>query len=242
LAYLRRVNRIALAAALALTTFACGPSTPAQAPEAPKEAPSAEPSASAAASAAPAPEEPKPAPAAESAASPAETLARDLIKSGGRRIGWSASKKRFVVPIEMRADGGRGLDLRFFDDDGNQRENQRVCQPGECEEKLNEIAKDLIPKLVSRFESEGYEAVSSIGWPSGRDEIDVSSLELKLRFDKGKLSAVREKKPPTALRVGGGKGPKAALSAIYPVPAAKLVGAFAPGDKVVQDFFVFKLP
>jgi hypothetical protein len=237
------VNRIALvAASFSLTALACGPSTPAQAPEAPKETPSAEPSASAAASASAAPEAPAPPPAAESATSPAETLARDLIKSGGRRIGWSASKKRFVVPIEMRADGGRGLDVRYYDDDGNQRENQRVCQPGECEERLNEIAKDLIPKLASRFESEGYEAVSSIGWPSGREEIDVSSLELKLRFDKGKLSAVREKKPAAALRVGGGKGPKVPLSAIYPVPAAKLVGAFAPGEKVVQDFFVFKLP
>lgn len=224
-----------------LALAACGPSAPAQTPDPPKEAPSAEPAASAASAAAPsaAPESPKPA----QAESPAETLARDVIKSGGRRIGWSASKKRFVVPIEMRNDGGRGLDVRFYDDDGTQRENQRVCQPGECEERLNEIAKELIPKLAARFESEGYEAVSSIGWPSGRDEIDVGSLELKLRYAKGKLSAVREKKPPVALRVGGGKGPKAeALSALYPVPAAKLVGAFAPADKNVQEFFVFKLP
>lgn len=239
----RRVNRIAfLAASLSLTALACGPSTPAQAPEAPKETASAEPAASAAPSASAAPEEPKAAPPAEST-SPAETLARDLVKSSGRRIGWSASKKRFVVPIEMRSDGGRGLDVRFYDDDGNQRENQRVCQPGECEERLNEIAKELIPKLAARFESEGYEAIGSVGWPSGREEIDVGSLELKLRYAKGKLSAVREKKPPVALRVGGGKGPKAdALSAIYPVPAAKLVGAFAPGDKNAQEFFVFKLP
>jgi hypothetical protein len=233
------VKRFALAALVLASIPACSPAAPAQAPEAAKEAASAEPAAPAApsAEASAAPEAPKAAPAA--ADSPAQTLARDLIKAGGRRIGWSATKKRFVVPIDTRTDAGRGLDLRFYDDEGAQREIKRVCQPGECDEHLNEIAKDLIPALTARFESEGYEAVYSIGWPSGRDEIDVSSLEMKLRYDKGRLSAVREKKPATPLRTLGGRSPKGALTAIYPVPAAKLVGAVAEGEK---EFFLFKLP
>ncbi len=226
-----------------LTLAACGPQTPPIEPSAALGPASAEPMASAAPSAEPkaAPPEDKPAPAAE--ASPAEALARDLLKSGGRRIGWSAGKKRFVVPIEMRAGGGRGLDLRYYDDDGQQREIQRVCQPGECEQNLDELVKELIPKLAARLGSEGYEAVSAVGWPSGREEMDIESINLKLRFERGKLSAVREKKPATPLRSLGGRSPKGdSLSALYPVPAQKLLGAFAQGDKVAYEFYVFKLP
>jgi hypothetical protein len=220
---------------------ACGPA-PEPAKEAPSPPPAADTGAAPTAEPTAAPEAPRP--AASESSSPAETLARDLVKSGGRRIGFSATKKRFVVPIELRSDGGRGLDLRFYDDDGQQRENQRVCQPGECEEKLNELAKDLIPKLAARFEQEGYEAISSVGWPSGRDELDLSAANLKLKYDKGRLAVLAEKKAPVALRVGGGRAPRAAaLLAVYPVPAAKLLGAFAPGgDNVAQDFYVFRLP
>jgi hypothetical protein len=236
------VKRItALAASLMLASLpSCGPPSAPQTPEPAKEAPSAEPAAAPSAEPSSAPEAGKPAPSTDS---PAETLARDLVKAGGRRIGFSAGKKRFVVPMETRAENSRGLTLRFFDDEGQEREVLKICQPGECEERLNELAKELIPKLVARFESEGYESVSSIGWPSGRDEIDVSSAGLKLRYEKGKLSVVREKKAATPLRSLGGRTPKAAsLSAVYPVPAAKLLGAFAEGDKVVQEFYVFKLP
>jgi hypothetical protein len=214
---------------------ACGPSSPAQSPEAAKETPSAEPEASkeapSAASSAPEASKPKAAPEAEG--SPVEGLARDLLKAGGRRIGWSASKKRFVVPVDFRTDGGRGLDLRFYDDDGAQREVMRVCQPGECEERLDEMVKDLLPKLSARLDKEGFESVASVGWPSGRDEIDVGTLQAKLRQDKGKLSIVREKKT-TPLR--GSRSGKGDVTAVYPVPAAKLLGVIA------GDFFVVKLP
>lgn len=222
---------------------ACGSPPPAETPDPAKAAAASEPAAIAtAAPTAEPPATPEPArtPAAE--ASPHEALARDLVKSGGRRIGWSASKKRFVVPIELRTDGGRGLDIRYYDDDGNQRENQRVCQPGECEEKLDELAKDLLPKLASRLQSEGYEAVYAIGWPSGRDEIDLTTLNIKLHYENGKLTVPREKKPAVQLRAAGGKAPKTEISALYPVAAAKLLGVFAKGDKNAQDFFVFKLP
>jgi hypothetical protein len=226
-------NAAALVLALA-SLSACGPATPAQGPEPAKEG-SVEPAASA--SAAPAetaaPEAAKPPPAAES--SPSDSLAHDLVKAGGRRIGWSASKKRFVVPVDLHADGGRGLDLRFYDDEGAQREILRVCQPGECEESLDEKAKELLPKLSARLGGEGYEPVSAVGWPSGRDEIEVGTLQAKLRQEKGRISLVREKKA-TPLRALGGRSPKGEITAVYPIPSAKMLGVLA------GEFFVFKLP
>lgn len=223
---------LALAASVLLASLpACGgSSTPAQAPEPAPESPAAS---SAAPTDAPAADAPKQAPAAE--ASPAETLARDLVKAGGRRIGYSAAKKRFIVPVDFRNDSGRGLDLRFYDDDGAQREIQRVCQPGECEDRLDEIVKDLLPKLAGRLGAEGYEPIYSVGWPSGRDEIDVSALGGKLRYEQGRLSVVRDKKTSP---LHGAKAPRGAtLSAVYPVPAAKLLGALFD-----QEFVVFRLP
>ncbi len=228
------MDRAAALALLALLSIpACGPATPAQTPEATKESPSAEPEASASPAPSSTPEASKPAPSPE--ASPAEGLARDLFKAGGRRIGWSAKKKRFVVPVDFRTDGGRGLDLRFYDDEGAQREILRVCQPGECEERLDELAKELMPKVSSRLDGEGFEGVSSVGWPSGRDEVEVGVLGAKLRQDKGRISIVQEKKT-TALRPLGGHPAKGEITAVYPVPAAKLMGVLA------GEFFVVKLP
>ena len=235
-----RVTRPVLfpSAALLLSLLAaCGPKEPAQAPETATDAPAASGSATPAADAPAAPEAAKPAPAPAAESTPAESLARDLAKSGGRRIGWSASKKRFVLPMDVRTDGGRGLDLRFFDDEGNQREILRLCQPGECEERLDEILKDLLPKLASRLDKESFEPVSAIGWPDGRNEIDVSTLNARLHYEKGKLSVVVNEKKKTPLR-SSGKAPRAAtLTAIYPVPAAKLIAVLAEGE-----FAVFKLP
>ena len=157
------------------------------------------------------------------------------MKAGGRRIAWSASKKRFIVPVDFHTDGGRGLDLRFYDDEGQQRDIQRICQPGECEERLDDLVKDLMPKLAARLSSEGYEGVSSVGWPSGRDEIDVNAVGGKLRYQRGVLSVVRGSKAVSLH--SRGKSPKAdGLSAVYPVPSAKLLGVYA------DEFFVFKLP
>jgi hypothetical protein len=222
------VNRAVLSIAFLLV--ACGPAAPAKEPEPAKDA---EPTATAGGAPTAAPDAAKPAPSAEE--SPAQTLARDLLKSGGRRIAWSASKKRFMVPFDARAEGGRGLDLRLYDDEGQQRDIQRVCQPGECEERLDEIVKQMIPKLAARFESEGYEAISSVGWPSGRDEIEVGTLSAKLKTDRGRLSLVREKKT-MPLHAAGGHALKSEPTVVYPVPAAKLLGV------VAGEFFVFKLP
>jgi hypothetical protein len=226
---------------IASTLLACSPPSPPKEPDPAPDAKTAEPAASASptptAEPSAAPEAPKPPPE-----TPEESLARDLLKSGGRRIGFSATKKRFVVPIEMRVDASRGLDLRFYDDQGHQRENLRVCQPGECETRLDEIVKELLPKLKERFASEGYEAIYAVGWPQGRDEVELHSIQLKLRLDRGKLTIPREKKPALPLRVLGGKGPKNEITALYPVAAQKLLGVFAKGDKTEQDFFVYKLP
>ena len=220
-----RIATLTAAASLLLSSLpGCGAPAPAHAPEAESAAPAA--SSAEASHETPAADAPAPEPAASSS-SPAESLARDLVKSGGRRIGYSGSKKRFVVPADMRTDGGRGLDLKFYDDEGAQREIQRVCQPGECEDRLDEIARELIPKLAARLEKEGYEPVSAAGWPSGRDELPVGALGGKLRYEKGQLSLAGEKKA-APLRALGGRSPKTeALSAVYPVPGAKLLGVFA---------------
>jgi hypothetical protein len=217
--------------ALALLA-ACGPATPAQAPEPAKDSP-AEPAKEASTAEPAAPEASKPAPAAE-ASSPADSLARDLVKAGGRRIAFSASKKRFLVPVDQRAGDGRGLNLYLYDDEGGQREIVKVCQPGECEEHLDEIVKDLLPKLSARLQSEGFEAVSAVGWPEGRDEIDVATLQVRLKQDRGRLSLVSGKKS-TPLRTLG-HAPAGTISAVYPIPSAKLLAVQAGG------FFLFKLP
>jgi hypothetical protein len=219
--------------ALTLALAACGPAAPANAPEPGKDSEPAGTAGSAGDAKSEAPEAAKPETAKED--SPAEALARDLLKAGGRRIAWSASKKRFIIPTDARAEGGRGLDLRFYDDEGNQRDIQRVCQPGECEERLDEIVKQMIPTLAARLDHEGFEAISSVGWPSGRDEIEVGTLNAKLKNDRGRLSIVREKKT-TALKAASGHAPKGDVSVVYPVPSAKLLGV------VAGDFFVFKLP
>ncbi len=245
------MNRLAILATLAVVPAslalaslpACGPAAPAQTAEAAKEEPHAE------ASAAPAgevtkpdgaePAKPEPAAPSSGSTSPAESLAHDLFKAGGRRIGWSASKKRFIVPVEVRTSTGRSLDLRVYDDEAQQREIQQVCQLGECEDRLDELAREKLPKLLAFLDQNGFEAVGAIGWPSGRDEIDVGTLGGKLRYEKGRLSLAVDKKV-VPLHPQGGRAPRAAtISAVYPVPAAKLLGAVFEGDK---EFYVFKLP
>jgi hypothetical protein len=74
-----------------------------------------------------------------------------------------------------------------------------------------------------------------VGWPSGRDEIEVATLEAKLHQDRGRLTLVRGKKS-TPLRAQGGRSPKGDISAVYPIPSAKLLGVQA------GEFYVFKLP
>jgi hypothetical protein len=182
------------------------------------------------------------APASSSSAS--TDLARDLLKSGGRKIAYSATKG-FAFPIERRAGDQFSLDIYFFDLDGHQKDIMRVCQPGDCEEKLNELIKVILPKLASRLESDAYEAIRSIGWPVGRNELEVNSLQAKLRYAKGRLEVLREKKPAAALSQVGKRMDTPVVKAIFIVPGGKLLGVFGgqEGDeKGGQDFFIFKLP
>ncbi len=200
----------------------CGPAAPARPPRRRRRA-HAEASAAPAGGVTKADEAPKPEAAAPSSGStsPAESLAHDLFKTGGRRIGWSAAKKRFIVPVEVRTSTGRSLDLRVNDDEPQQRENQQVCQLGVCEDRLDELAREKLPKLVAFLEQNGLEAVGAIEQTSMRDEIDVGTLGGKLRYEKGRLSLALEKKV-AALRPQGGRSPRSAtISAVYPVPAAK---------------------
>lgn len=179
--------------------------------------------------------------------SEAAALARDFLKTGGRRIGYSATKKMFAYPAEQRSETGFGLDIQFVGEDGKPRDMMRICQIGECEEHLDELSKELMPKLSSRLESDGYVSIRGIGWPQGRDELEVSSLSMKLKYAKGSLSALREGKPAAKLTVQGGKRLTAdTLLAVFVIPDTKWLPVFAPPGKdekgLLQEFFVLKLP
>lgn len=186
------------------------------------------------------------APKAEEKESEATVLARDFLKSGGRRIGYSATKKMFAYPMEQRNERGFGLDVGFVGEDGAPRDRMRICQLGECEEHLDEKVKELMPKLTSRLESEGYIAIRGIGWPQGRDDLEVSTLSAKLKYTKGKFEMLREGKPAAAIRQVGNKRLPDTLFAIFIVPDSKFLGMLAPpgpeGKGLIQEFYLFKLP
>jgi hypothetical protein len=179
------------------------------------------------------------------AESETETLARDIVKSGGRRIGFSASKKMFAVPNEKRTETNFGIDVFFYGDDGASRDPMRVCQPGECEEHMTERLVEVIPKLVQKLDEGGYVNVRGIGWPDNRDELEVSSLGMKLKFKNGRLEGLREGKPPVVFQVAGGRLDISEIKAIYLPADSKLMGLFGKPSRatgVVQAFYVLKIP
>lgn len=247
---------------VAVLPAGCGPAPEAQSPPSESSPPesaspaaaepaaSAEPVASAEPAAGGAPSEAKPSAPSEAAAeSSSEALARDFLKSGGRRIGYSATKKGFAYPVERRAEAGFGLDVQFVGEDGNPRDTVRVCQIGECEEGLNEIVKELLPKLASRIEQEGYVSIRGIGWPQGRDELEVSSLSMKLKYKKGRMEALREGKPAAALTPVGKRLDAETVLAVFVVPDSKILGVLAPPAKPgkdakgqIQELYILKLP
>src|SRR5262245_31303216 len=189
---------------------------------------------------------PAAAPTGESSAPPpsqtseSETLASDLLKRGGRRIGWSDTKKGFVHPMRRRTGQSASLDIVFTDEAGRNRDVMRVCQAGECDEHMAELVAQTTPKLSARLDAEGYVAIRAIGWPSGRDELDVDSLGMKLRSKGGRIEAIRQGKPAAAL--GTVKPPR--LLAVFPVPNAKLLGVVSSpeGDPDDETFSVLRLP
>lgn len=178
-------------------------------------------------------------------ASEAETLARDIVKTSGRRIGFSAAKKMFAVPNEKRTETNFGIDVFFYGDDGANRDPIRICQPGECEEHMNEKLDELLPKIVQKLEEGGYVNVRGIGWPDGRDELEVSTLGMKLKFRNGRLEGLREGKPPVVFQVAGGRLDVSEIKAIYLPSDSKLMGLFGKPSRpsgVVQTFYVLKIP
>jgi hypothetical protein len=237
------IRHFSLAAPILLILASCGSPPPAEPPKTEAAAPEA--SADPAASAAP---EASAAPAAttEAPASDAATLARELAKSGGRRIGYSASKKAFAHPVERRIQNGFSLDIQFTGEDGSPRETMRVCQPGECEDRLDEMLKAFLPKLTERLDRDGFVTMRAIGWPGGGDELEVSSLSAKLHYEKGRLTKVLQGKPGAALTKLGGPRFDTAPEAVFVVPGGKLLAVFAKpsGDAkgLVQELHVFKLP
>lgn len=239
-----------LVAPLFLLLASCGSPPPADTPPAPTTAPEAGGAAPAATTAPEASVDPAPsavpAAAADAPGSDAATLARELAKSGGRRIGYSASKKAFAHPVERHIQNGFSLDIQFTGEDGSPRDAMRVCQPGECEDRLDEMLKAFLPKLTERLERDGFTTMRAIGWPGGGDELEVSSLGAKLRYDKGRLTKVTAGKPGVALSKLGGPRFDSAPEAVFVVPGGKLLAVFAKpsGDAkgLVQELHVFKLP
>ena len=179
------------------------------------------------------------------AVSETETLARDVVKGGGRRIGFSASKKLFAVPNEKRNETNFGLDVFFYGDDGANRDPIRVCQMGECEEHLNEKLDEVLPKIIQKLDEGGFVSVRGIGWPDGRDELEVSSLGMKLKFKGGRLEGLREGKPAVTFQVAGGRLDVSEIKAIYLPTDSKMMGLFGKPSRAtgsVQAFYVLKIP
>jgi hypothetical protein len=179
------------------------------------------------------------------AESETETLARDIVKGGGRRIGFSATKKMFAVPNEKRTETNFGLDVFFYGEDGANRDPIRVCQMGECEEHLSEKLDEVLPKIVQKLDEGSYVSVRGIGWPDGRDELEVSSLGMKLKFKSGRLEGLREGKPAVQFQVAGGRLDIAEIKAIYIPTDSKMMGLFGKPSRAtgsVQSFYVLKIP
>lgn len=177
-------------------------------------------------------------------AGPAETeqeeLARYLIKLPGRRVAYSAQKKGFAVTRETVSGGTFTVDVVFTDEQGRSTEVVRICDPSECDEALDDLAKKKIPELAQRFSDQGYVSIRAVGWPSGRGELDVGSMGLKLILKDRRLTAEREGKPPKPIGTLPAKSP--ALLAIFPVPDAELIGVYAAPDEsgANKEFVAFK--
>ncbi len=179
------------------------------------------------------------------AMSETETLARDIVKGGGRRIGFSAAKKLFAVPNEKRNETNFGLDVFFYGDDGANRDPIRVCQMGECEENLTEKLDEVLPKIMQKLDEGSYVSVRAIGWPNGGDELEVSSLGMKLKFKGGRLEGHREGKPAVTFQVAGGRLDISEIKAIYLPTDSKMMGLFGKPSRAtgsVQSFYVLKIP
>lgn len=174
-----------------------------------------------------------------------ETLARDIVKGGGRRIGFSAAKKMFAVPNEKRNETQFGLDVFFYGEDGANRDPIRVCQMGDCAEHMTEELDKVMPKIVQKLDEGMFVSVRGIGWPDGRDELEVSTLGMKLKFKNGRLEGIREGKPNVTFQVQGGRLDVSVIKAIYLPSDSKLMGLFGIPSRAtgsVQQFYVLKIP
>jgi hypothetical protein len=179
-------------------------------------------------------------PAAGGQAETAEQeLARYLIKRPGRRVGYSSQKKSFAITRERVSADGFTVDVAFTDKNGKETDVVRICDPSECDEMLNELAKQKIPALADRFARDGYVAVRAVGWPSGRGELEVGSIDAKLVLEGRRLNALREGKPAANLGTLPASAP--ALLAIFAIPDDGLLGLYAAADEngANMEFLVF---
>jgi len=171
---------------------------------------------------------------------PLEELARNLIKRPGRRVAYSADQGMFAVTRETTSAGLFTIDIAFMDESGHEKKIIRICDPNECDEQLNELAKKKIPELADQFGTEGYKSVRAMGWPS-RNELKVGTLGLKLKLDKRRLSGTTDDGKKVRLGTLPAKAPF--LHALFVVPDKGLVGYYASADEsgVNKVFGVFKV-
>lgn len=193
--------------------------------------------------------DPEPAPTALPEApkgNPTEQLVRDIVKTG-RKIGFSATKRAVFHAVRWDQPGsGFGLRVSFQAEDGKELKSFVVCQPGECEEHLDDKLKTEIPKIAAYADEGGYEGVSGNGWAGGQSELELKSAGLKLSFVKGKLELVLEKGRKTLGTVPSKKGAELEPEAVYLLRDTKLVAVmFRRGGGTAsapRELMIFKLP
>lgn len=177
---------------------------------------------------------------------PTEQLVRDIVKTG-RKIGFSATKKAVFHAVRWDQPGsGFGLRVQFQADDGKELKSFVICQPGECEEHLDDKLKTEIPKIAAYADEGGYEGVSGNGWAGGQTELELKSAGLKFSFVKGKLELVLEKGRKTLGTMASKKGAELEPEAIYLLRDTKLVAVmFRRGGSTAsapRELAIFKLP
>jgi hypothetical protein len=110
---------------------------------------------------------------------------------------------------------------------------------------MNERLDEVLPKIVQKLDEGMYVSVRGIGWPDGRDELEVSSLGMKLKFKSGRLQGLREGKPAVTFQVAGGRLDISEIKAIYLPTDSKLMGLFGTPSRstgTLQVFYVLKIP
>lgn len=169
-----------------------------------------------------------------------EGVARRLLKEGG--ITYSASKRAFLVTVSWNEEGnGAGLQIEILGEDGK-RELVKICSPAECEEKAEGLTATFGPAVAARVREGGYVFVTSVEWPSEKNEIKVPELGAKLRFKKDHIEIVGAKRTTALakLKFSAPHKPEPGYVAVAPDKSLFAVGyTFDPGSKYGEGFNLY---